>query len=57
MTPDALLNVSDYEAVARERLSVADHGYVLESGRIVLSGTGQELLADDQVRRVYLGEE
>ena len=45
------------EQNASAALAVADHGYVLESGRIVLSGSGPELLADDQVRRVYLGEE
>jgi branched-chain amino acid transport system ATP-binding protein len=45
------------EQNASAALAVADHGYVLESGRIVLSGSGRELLADDQVRRVYLGEE
>jgi branched-chain amino acid transport system ATP-binding protein len=38
-------------------LDVADHAYVLETGRVVLEGTGQELLADDRVRRAYLGED
>jgi branched-chain amino acid transport system ATP-binding protein len=36
-------------------LGIADHGYVLESGRIVLSGPGRELLDDERVRRAYLG--
>ncbi len=36
-------------------LKLASHAYVLENGRITLSGTGAELLADDGVRRAYLG--
>jgi branched-chain amino acid transport system ATP-binding protein len=36
-------------------LGIADHGYVLESGHIVLSGRGRDLLDDDRVRRAYLG--
>jgi len=36
-------------------LSIADRGYVMETGRIVLEGTGPALLADDHVRRAYLG--
>ncbi|MFM7345707.1 MAG: branched-chain amino acid ABC transporter ATP-binding protein, partial [Tagaea sp.] len=36
-------------------LRLAHHGYVLENGRIVLAGTGEALLADDRVRRAYLG--
>jgi branched-chain amino acid transport system ATP-binding protein len=40
---------------ARAALAVADRGYVLEAGRIVLAGTGAELLADGQVREAYLG--
>jgi branched-chain amino acid transport system ATP-binding protein len=36
-------------------LGIADHGYVLESGRIVLEGPGRDLLDDDRVRRAYLG--
>jgi branched-chain amino acid transport system ATP-binding protein len=38
-----------------EALERADHGYVLETGRIVLEGSYQTLLADDRVRRSYLG--
>jgi branched-chain amino acid transport system ATP-binding protein len=40
---------------ARAALSVADRGYVLETGRVVLAGTGAALLADGQVREAYLG--
>ena len=36
-------------------LKVARRAYVLENGRITLSGTGEELLADDRVRQAYLG--
>lgn len=36
-------------------LKIARHAYVLENGRITLSGTGEALLADDGVRRAYLG--
>ena len=36
-------------------LSVAHRGYVLETGRIVLTGTGQELLHNPQVMQAYLG--
>jgi branched-chain amino acid transport system ATP-binding protein len=40
---------------ARAALAIADRGYVLETGRIVLAGTGAELLADAGVRTAYLG--
>jgi len=40
---------------ARAALGVADRGYVLETGRVVLSGAGRELLENDQVRQAYLG--
>jgi branched-chain amino acid transport system ATP-binding protein len=36
-------------------LSIADEGYVLESGRIILSGKGVDLLDDERVQRAYLG--
>ena len=36
-------------------LKLASRAYVLENGRITLSGTGEELLTDDRVRRAYLG--
>jgi branched-chain amino acid transport system ATP-binding protein len=45
------------EQNARQALLLADRGYVLETGELVLSGTGRELLADDRIRAAYLGEE
>jgi branched-chain amino acid transport system ATP-binding protein len=36
-------------------LKLASHAYVLENGRITLSGSGAELLGDDRVRQAYLG--
>ena len=43
------------EQNARMALSVADRAYVLETGTVALSGTGEELMASDLVRRAYLG--
>ena len=43
------------EQNAKMALSVADRGYVLETGRIVTTGTGKELLHNDSVRKAYLG--
>jgi len=38
-------------------LRLANKGYVLEVGKIVLSGTGRDLLKSDDVRKAYLGED
>ncbi|WP_353189432.1 ABC transporter ATP-binding protein [Pandoraea pnomenusa] len=43
------------EQNAHAALSIADHGYVMELGKIVVSGTGAELLGDDRVKQAYLG--
>ena len=43
------------EQNAQAALSVADRAYVLETGRITLSGTGKELMESDAVRKAYLG--
>ena len=43
------------EQNARKALQIADRGYVLEVGRIVLAGTGSELRSNEQVREAYLG--
>ena len=37
-------------------LKIADYAYVLETGKVVLQGTGEELLQDDGVKKAYLGE-
>ena len=44
------------EQNARKALQVADHAYVMERGRIALSGSGQELLSMPEVQRTYLGQ-
>jgi branched-chain amino acid transport system ATP-binding protein len=44
------------EQNALQALSLADRGYVLENGRIVLEGSAKDLLASEAVRRSYLGE-
>ncbi len=44
------------EQNAMAALHVADYGYVLETGEIVLQGTGKELLNDERVKKAYLGE-
>ena len=43
------------EQNARAALAVADRAYVMETGKITLSGTGTELMASDQVQKAYLG--
>jgi len=45
------------EQNAQAALSLADHGYVLEVGKIVINGTGRDLLVNDAVRKAYLGED
>lgn len=45
------------EQNAQAALSLANHAHVMEVGNIVLSGTGQDLLHDDSVRKAYLGED
>ncbi|WP_327676277.1 ABC transporter ATP-binding protein [Kitasatospora sp. NBC_00458] len=45
------------EQNAQAALSLSDRGYVMETGRIVLQGTGADLLHDESVRKAYLGED
>jgi branched-chain amino acid transport system ATP-binding protein len=45
------------EQNAQAALKRADYGYVLEVGKIVLSGSGRDLLVNDEVRKAYLGED
>ena len=44
------------EQNAMAALNVADYAYVLETGRVILEGSGQALLEDERVRKAYLGE-
>ena len=43
------------EQNANKSLAISDRAYVLENGRIVLSGKGEELLASEEIRKAYLG--
>jgi branched-chain amino acid transport system ATP-binding protein len=43
------------EQNANVSLSIADRGYVLSTGRVVLQGRAEELIANDDLRRAYLG--
>ncbi len=54
---DKGLTVLLVEQNAKSALAVADRGYVLETGKVLLSGTSEELLANRDVRRAYLGRE
>ncbi len=45
------------EQNAQAALSLSDQGYVMETGRVVLTGTGADLLHDESVRKAYLGED
>ncbi|MGB9270926.1 MAG: ABC transporter ATP-binding protein, partial [Pseudolabrys sp.] len=49
------LTVLLVEQNAKAALSIADLGYVMESGRVVFTGTGPELLSHPDVREFYLG--
>lgn len=52
---DSGVTVLLVEQNARKALSICDKAYVLENGRISLSGTGCELLKSDEVKKAYLG--
>ncbi len=45
------------EQNALKALAVANRGYVIQTGHIVLTGTGRDLLGNDMVRKAYLGED
>jgi len=55
MLKDAGMTILMVEQNARAALAIADHAYVLETGRVTSEGLGAELLANDEVRRAYLG--
>ncbi|MFC6486496.1 ABC transporter ATP-binding protein [Nitratireductor sp. GCM10026969] len=52
---DTGLTILLVEQRVAEALQFADHGYVLETGRVVLEGNSQALQADDRIRQAYLG--
>lgn len=41
----------------RETLEIVDRAYILHDGKVLMSGTAEEVVADDNVRRVYLGQD
>jgi branched-chain amino acid transport system ATP-binding protein len=53
---DAGTTVFVVEQNATQALRLADRGYVMENGRIVFGGLAKDLLGDERVRAVYLGE-
>jgi len=55
MLKEAGMTILMVEQNARAALAIADHAYVLETGRVTIEGPGAELLANDEVRRAYLG--
>ena len=44
------------EQNAKKALSIANHAYVLETGKIVLGGKSEDLINNDSVKKAYLGE-
>ncbi len=54
---DEGLTILIVEQNARAALKIAERGYVLETGKIILQGTGSELLEDHDVKRAYLGRD
>jgi branched-chain amino acid transport system ATP-binding protein len=52
---ESKLTILLVEQRVAEALEFADHGYVLETGRVVLEGDSDALKADDRIRQAYLG--
>lgn len=52
---DSGITILLVEQNAKMALSICDYAYVLENGKVKLSGTGEELLSSDEVRKAYLG--
>ena len=51
------LSILLVEQNAKAALQIADRGYVLETGRVVLEGPAEDLLANKDVQRAYLGRD
>ena len=45
------------EQNANAALKIADIGYIMETGKITLTGSGKELLNNDEIKKAYLGEQ
>jgi len=54
---DSGVTILMVEQNARASLKISDRGYVLETGRVVLQGSSEELLNDNDVKRAYLGKD
>lgn len=52
---DSGITILFIEQNVQDALAISDRGYILESGRVAVTGTGEELLASDEVRKVYMG--
>jgi branched-chain amino acid transport system ATP-binding protein len=52
---DKGITVLFIEQHVQDALSISDRGYILESGRVAVTGTGKELLSSEEVRKVYMG--
>ncbi len=52
---DRGITVLFIEQHVQDALSISSRGYILERGRVALTGTGEELLASEEVRKVYMG--
>lgn len=50
------LSIMLIEQNAQKALSISDHAYIMQTGRVVMHGTGKELLADENMVSAYLGE-
>ena len=50
------LSIMLIEQNAQKALSISDHAYIMQTGRVVMHGTGKELLADETLVSAYLGE-
>ena len=49
------IGIIEDEPLLNQALKIADRAYVLENGRVVMQGTGEQLLNDPKVRDAYLG--
>jgi branched-chain amino acid transport system ATP-binding protein len=44
------------EQNAKKALSICDNAYVLRNGKVVMEGSGKDIINDEEVQRIYLGE-